>query len=248
MQRWLLLIFIWGLFAECAYGKIQSQVEKLTEQHSEKNPTTLCDPAEEYIQTMTFLRTLDSVKLPETNTREVADLVSRGCRGGAARFAKTFSLLKKIGVEHKKSLQLALEFAQENDAVQENFFAVLKLAYVAEMFDFSFQMALDVAYDFSKKLKSHHKQARNDFVKLAQFCRDDKDLGLPIRTCSQLAIEIAHLSPYYPGGVFEPFNALLNKLRTEKQFGLAIRDALKTTLEVLKHGPTAPANFLAGYE
>lgn len=240
-MRVLALVLIFSQYAE---AKILSTQERLMEAHREK----LCDSADEYIKTMNFLRSLQEGRIPEASARQAADTVSKSCRGGAERFSRTFLLLRKMGVEFRKSLELALEFAREPAEVQENFFEVLKLAYVREMFDFGFQAALDVAYEFSKNLKSHHAQAREDFVRLAQFCRAEKELGLDLKTCSQTAVRVAHMSPYHPGGVFESFKMLVEKLRHEKPFGLSVREAMETAVSVLQYGPTAPENFLKGFE
>lgn len=213
----------------------------------EKTEKGLCFSTEQYIQTLKFMRTLDFVKVPEKASRHVADIVSKGCDGAFERFSQTFRLLKKMGVTYQKVLELAVEFSQVDQSVQENFFEILQQAYLKEVFDFNFHMALDVAFDFSKNLSSHHQQAREDFIQLARFCRDSKKLELPLKTCAQLAIELAHLSPYFYRGVFDHFKKFIEELRYGKDLNLPLKEAMPILVQVLRHGSRAPDNFLKGY-
>ena len=122
----------------------------------------LCHSTQEYIAALEFLRKKGTAGLRDEVARGLADHVSRGCDGAAERFRETYLLLSKIGVAHVRSLEMAMEFSQLKPEVQENFFEILKHSYLAEFFNYDFDVALKIAYEFSKNLKAYHGRANRE--------------------------------------------------------------------------------------
>lgn len=81
----------------------------------------LCHSTQEYIQALEFLRSHGTAGMRDEVARGLADQVSRGCDGAAERFRQTYLMLAKMGVNHIKALEIAMEFSQLSSEVQENF-------------------------------------------------------------------------------------------------------------------------------
>ncbi|MCB0384781.1 MAG: hypothetical protein KDD43_05260 [Bdellovibrionales bacterium] len=208
----------------------------------------LCYSTQEYILALEFLRSHGTAGMRDEVARGLADQVSRGCDGAAERFRETYLALTKMGVAHIKALEIAMEFSQLSTEVQENFFEILNHSYLTEFLNYDFEMALRIAYEFSKDLKAYHGRARDDFIALVKFCLNPKEMSVPVNVCGLMALELVRLSPHYPEGVFKSFQDLYAKLRAGESFGLSLRDSLEVIVRVLKFGPRAPANFHRGYD
>ncbi|MCC7404042.1 MAG: hypothetical protein IT288_06535 [Bdellovibrionales bacterium] len=213
-----------------------------------KPAVRLCSSTKEYIEALEFLRKYGTAGMRDEVARQLADYVSRGCDGAARRFRETYALLAKMGVSHVRSLEMGMDFASQTDEVQKNFFEILKQSYLTEFLNYDFELALKIAYEFSRDLPANHVRARNDFVALVRFCLDPKEISIPLNICGLMALELVRLSPHFPDGVFKPFQELYAMLRDGETFGLSLRDSLEVVMRVLKYGPRAPANFRQGYE
>lgn len=222
----------------------KNEVEK--DQASEK--VKLCFSTQEFILTYEFLRSHGTAALDKEAARQISIQVARGCDGAAERFKETYLFLTKIGVAQIKAFEMGIEFSRLGAEVQRNFIEILKHSYLGEFFDYDFDFALKVAYEFSKNLGTHHLRARRDFISMVSFCLKKDEMALPINVCGILALELVRLSPYYSQGVFTPFTDLYGKLRAGESFGLSVRDAMEVILRVLKFGPRSPANFNRAYE
>lgn len=213
----------------------------------QQSETKLCHSTREFIIAYEFLRTHGTAGMKDQVAQDVADQVARGCDGAAGRFQDTFLLLSKMGVSHLKTLEMSLEFSHMSDEIQRNFFEILKHSYLSEFFDYDFEVALKIAYEFSKDLKGNHVRAKEDFISLVNFCLDKKNMALPVNACGLLSLELVRLSPYYPDGVFNPFIELYEKLRSGDSYGLSVKESLEVSLHVLKFGPRSPDNFNQAY-
>jgi hypothetical protein len=208
-----------------------------------------CDPIKEFREALNFFRTQkDDINPSEARARQLAAEISKGCAGAAQRFAKTFLLLKKSGVDHPRAIEYAIEFANSDDETVENFFELFKKTYLGEYFDLDYSSALKISFELSKLYKGNRKKAREDFLEISKFCLKKEGLNLPVAQCAELAISMTRLSQYYPDGIQKDFFKLYQSLREDRRFGVSILTALRIMREVLPYGPTAPATFLKSYE
>lgn len=207
-----------------------------------------CESTKEYVEALNFMRTQQDVATSEGKAREFALAVSKGCSGAAQRFAKVFLLMKKSGVDYTKALQVGLLFANETDETTINFYEIFQKLYLGEFFDLDYRTTVQVSLDLSRDYLGSREMAREDFLKIAKFCLDKKEMNLPARKCAELAVKFARSSQYYPKGVWDSFLSLYKTLREDKRFGLSIKGALDVVSDILPYGPTAPGNFISGFD
>ncbi|MBX3021137.1 MAG: hypothetical protein KF799_05615 [Bdellovibrionales bacterium] len=208
---------------------------------------SLCNSTDEYIKTLQFLRTTKEILIPEASARKVADKVARGCNGAAERFEKILLLMKSSGLSDPKSLETALRFSSYSPDVQKNFSEIFSRAFLAEFFDYDHSTAVALAFELSRDYEGEPAHVRDDFIYLAQLCKDGKEMDLPSTTCSEYAVKVAKLSALFPNGIRSPFQTLYKKLREDRDFGMDVKTALDFTYRILKHGPRAPDNFMDAY-
>jgi hypothetical protein len=222
--------------------KVDPRLKLLAEQALQ-----LCHSTDEYIKTLSYLRETKDLILPERTARKIALKVSRGCDGAAERFEKTLRLLRSVGLSDPKALEVALQFSGYSKDTQKNFMEIFGRAYLAEFLDYDYAGAVALALELSRDYHGDAALVREDFIALSKFCRDSKSMDLPTKTCSQYAVKMARLSQFFPYGVKGPFIALYTKLREDRDFGLDVKTALDISYNILKNGPAAPDNFMAGY-
>jgi hypothetical protein len=208
----------------------------------------LCNSSTEYIRTIQFLRKTQVILVTEQTARKIADLVSKSCDGGADRFAKILVMLKTVGLSDKAAVKMGLQFAARSPDVQKNFLEIFTHSFLAEFFDYDYPTAVALAFELSKNYKGNPAQVRDDFIELVRFCKDGKKLDLPSRLCAEFTIKVARLSQFYPQGVRTSFYKLYQRFREDKEFGIDIQTALRTTYGILKNGPRAADNFFQGYD
>lgn len=243
-----LALFSILIISPVALGYPEDDVPEARRKALELQTKLSCESTDEYIKTIKFIRTNPDLMIPEAASRMIADRVSKGCTGAFERFSKTLLLLKKVGISDAKSLEMALEFAAVSTDTHRNFMEIFTRAFLAEFFDYDYVSAVKLAYELSKDYKGDPVQVRDDFIELVRFCKDSKNLDLPIRLCSEYTVKLAKLSQYYTDGVRQHFYKLYNHLREKKPFEMDIKNALDVTYNVLKGGPKAPDNFFKGYE
>lgn len=209
---------------------------------------SLCNPADEYIKALKFLRETKDFSFQEQVARKIAFQVSRGCDGAAERFSQILVLIKAVGFSERKAMDMALEFAAQRPEVQKAFLEIFTKSFLKEFFDYDSARALRLAFELSTAYRGDPSQAREDFVELSKFCRDSKKLNLPIHFCSEYAVRLAKLSQHYESGVRQPFMDFYKSLREKREFGLDIKFALEIAYGVLKSGPTAAPNFIKAFE
>lgn len=225
----------------------QDQVLSERDQAIQDQQKYLCTSTAEYKRALKFMRETKVIVVDEATSRKIADVVSRGCTDASSRFEKILILLKSVGVSDRKSLEVALEFSKNDPQVQRNFLEIFNRAFLSEFFDYDYMTAVRLAYELSKDYKGDAGNVRDDFIELARYCREGKELDLPTRLCAELAIKLAKLSQYYPEGIRKPFYNLFSGMRTKKEFQLDMKTALDVTYNVLKGGPSAENNFFEGY-
>jgi hypothetical protein len=216
---------------------------------AEKTHPELCHSTKEFKEALNFFRVKKSEINPsEGRARLLAAEIAKGCDGAAMRFAKTYTLLKKSGVDIGKCIDTAIRFSKEDDETVENFFELFHKTYLSEFFDFDYYSALQISYEISSQYKGNRKQSREDFVNVLNYCNKKDEMNLPMKTCAEVSLAMARLSQHYPDGVFKPFVDLFTTLKNDKRFGVSIRVALSILLDVLPNGPTAPQNFLDAFD
>jgi hypothetical protein len=217
------------------------------DQLAREQAKSLCRSTDEYIKTLTFLRSTKDIIVPEASARLVAEKVSRGCDGAADRFIKILRLMKTTGLSDPKALEIGLRFSSYSPDVQKNFSEIFSRAFLAEFFDYDYALAVGLALELSRDYRGDPAQVRDDFIELTRFCKDGKNLDLPGRICAEYAIKLARLSELYPHGVRRPFLDLYKRLREDRDFGMDVKTALEISYKVLKNGPRAEDNFMSGY-
>lgn len=240
----LLLIFL-PTFSFAGYDDDMPEVRRkaLAKQKKES-----CESTGEYVKALNFMRENKDFVVTETAARQIADKISKGCTGSADRFAKVLTMLKKIGVSDRKTLEMAFEFSRMPDYVYVNFTEIFTKSFLTEFFDYDFTTALALAFELSKDYKGDPVQVRNDFIDLVKFCKDGQKLDLPTQLCAEYTIKLARLSQYYENGVREPFYKLYGALRDKEEFSLDIKTSLDLAYNILKGGPKAIDNFFSAFD
>jgi hypothetical protein len=216
---------------------------------SQKTHPELCNSTKEFKEAMHFFRVKkDEINPSEGRARLLAAEIAKGCDGAALRFAKTYTLLKKSGVDLSKCIDTAMKFSKEDNETVENFFELFQKTFLSEFFDFDYYSALQISYEISSQYKGNRKQAREDFVNILNYCMKKEEMNLPMKTCAEVSLAMARLSQHFPDGVFKLFTDLFTTLKNDKRFGVSIKVALSIILDVLPNGPTAPKNFLDAFE
>lgn len=215
----------------------------------EKTHPELCHSIKEFKEAMHFFRVKkDEINPSEGRARLLAAEIAKGCDGAALRFAKTYTLLKKSGVDIAKCIDTAMKFSKEDNETVENFFELFHKTFLSEFFDFDYYSALQISYEISSQYKGNRKQAREDFINILNYCMKKEEMNLPMKICAEVSLAMARLSQHFPDGVNKPFVDLFTTLKNDKRFGVSIKVALSIILDVLPNGPTAPQNFLDAFE
>lgn len=218
--------------------------EKLIEAQAK----SLCSSTDEYVKTLTFLRTSKEFLVPEKTARLISEKVSKGCDGAAERFEKILLLMKSAGLSDPKSLETALRFSAYTPDVQRNFSEIFSKAFLAEFFDYDYATAIALALELSRDYEGEPATVREDFLYLAKLCKDGKNMELPAKTCAEYAVKVAKLSASFPEGIRPHFQKLYQTLREDRDFGMDIKSALELTYKILRNGPRAPDNFMSAYQ
>lgn len=213
----------------------------------EQQKRQLCGSTEEFIKALKFLHTTKDVTFAEDASRKIAEVVSSGCDGAAGRFAQVITLLKTVGLSDRKALEMSLEFAAQPPDVQKNFSEIFNRTFLNEFFDYEYPLAAALAYELSRDYHGDPVQVRDDFIDLVRFCKDGKNLDLPMKMCAEYTVKLARLTQYHPQGIREPFKALFKDLRTKPEFSLDVKKALEVSYNVLQSGPRATENFFSAY-
>lgn len=204
----------------------------------------VCHSHENFKAAFEYLIADKDLQLSQVKSLELALKISEGCDGAAARFIKIYQTLKKSGVAISKALEVGLSFSSLDDERAKNFMAVFQKLFLENYYDFDFPTAYHVSFELSRDLKGDIQQVREDFIRIVGFCMNNKKMGLPIRLCSNISLEIARLSPLFaPAGVANDFEQCYEFLRTNQNTGLSQAQALTLLPKILKHGPQACTNF-----
>ncbi len=209
---------------------------------------TVCRSNEEFKKAFEFLTQEEGLILSEAQAIREALLISAGCDHATVRFQKVYTLLKNSGVDLRQSFSIALKFAPKDDQMVENFGEIFKKIYLGNYLDLDFSTALEFSMALSNNYDGDPVRLREDFTSIVKFCADEKEVAVNIRTCSQVALELTKYSKFYPEGLFGSFQRVYRFLRTHKQMGIGVSEALKVSTRVLSKGSEAPDNFIKTIE
>lgn len=207
-----------------------------------------CESHQAFIESYEYLKADKDLALNEARSMQLALEISKGCTGAADRFRKVFSLLKKTGVDLRKSVEVGLQFSSLTDERTQNFENVFKKMFLENYFDFDFPTAYKVSFELSSELKEKIKNTGEDFTNIVKFCMENKGLSLPVRECAQYTLSLVKSSRLYPFGLYRDFERLYGFLTSGNGLKLSVRDALATCVDVLQFGPTATNNFIKTYD
>ncbi len=220
----------------------KSPEDKLLESES------YCASAKEFKQAYSFFLQEKDFPLPNQKYLSLSLEIAKGCTGAASRFSKIYSFLKISGVDLKKSIEAGIEFANKTDQQTNNFIEIFPQIYLKEFYDLDFWIALNVSLRLSDVAKGPIDQIRTDFTKITKFCLTDPLVGMPIKSCAELALFLAERSQYFPNGTADSFIEDFKFLRKDPRFGLSVQSVLKILKEVFAFGPMAPKNFKEALE
>lgn len=207
-----------------------------------------CDSADEFKNSIEILKKEDGLNLNDRQIIQESLLISKGCNHASVRFYKVFKLLKYSGVDLKSSFGIAVQFTTKDDQLTKNFLEIFKKIYLENYLNMDFTTALKYSLALSENYQGNSDILREDFTQLVRFCTKDKEMALSLRFCAEMALELIPYSSFYPQGEFADFKKIYSFLRTHKQLGLSIKEALKIVPRVLSQGPKAPDNFIKTIE
>lgn len=207
----------------------------------------LCNATKEYVSTIRFLREFKALALKEEDARILADKVSLGCNGSFNRFAKITEMLSKVGIDSGTAVKHAANFAAVSDEKAEAFIELFKQTYSTENLDLDALNALEISLEVSKNMTSAD-LALDDFKQLVDHCKTEKELGLPIPFCAQMAAKVASQGGRFGKPIAEEYIKLIRFISEDKK-GPQVdkKTALNVAEKVISYGPTSSTNFIEAY-
>ena len=206
-----------------------------------------CSSTREYVTTLEYLRRNEDYGLAESQAQKIADEVSQGCTNAAKRFIKGFELMHKVEMGGKVALRVGLALANSTDDISDNFLSVFKKTYLSSQLDLDAKTSLAIARQLSYEFKGNFKAAREDFVKLVDFCSRGV-LGMPASRCSAFAVRLIKNSEQFEEPMAKPFIKTFEYLRGQRNIGLSVTQAFKAAEDIVASGPNALDNFSSAYK
>lgn len=218
-------------------------------QNKDQGAIEVCTSAREYVTTYNYLSSnQEKLGLSQTEIKEVAKGVAKGCSGAAARFIKSFETLNKVGLGGRSSLKTGVLLANKPDEHAKAFLAIFKAAYLKKHLDLDMRTSFKIASALSFDFKGQPQRALNDFKKLTKFCIENKNINLSLATCAGIAARVVKNSENYHKDVAKDFIATFMYVRKDSSLKLDIRRAVVLTEEIVNSGPGAGENFKVAYE
>ncbi len=201
-----------------------------------------CPSGSNFQETYTFLDR-EEADLPIPIKLKYAEEVSSGCEGSAKRFKKIFTLLNNSGVSIDQSLKKASDFSHLSDEQTRNFIETFQKIFLKKYFDFDFKTAYSISLELSQNIKEGANVLREDFLKLVNFCLDEKGMTLPLKTCADISLRTVKLNVNSKNSIFDDWKECYTFLRKDSRLGLDQQEALKTLEQILKGGTGSCSNF-----
>ncbi len=206
-----------------------------------------CSSAKEFITTFEYLRGHKELGLSSQEMFNVATAVSKGCTGAAARFVKVFEVLTKSDAGTRDAMKIAIQLASKPQAYCDTFVKVFSRSYLSEYLDLDYFTSLKLANALATDYKGDPNIAAKDFVKLVDFCVNDKEVGLAKPECGLIAGRIVKHAENFHALVAGEYIKVYHFLTSESGPSAPIITALKISENVVSQGPEAGDNFITAY-
>ncbi len=203
----------------------------------------LCNATKEYVSTMEYLRSSPDFGLKDDQIRKIADEVSKGCSGAFARFYKSSQTLIQAGFDAKGSFENAIKFSAKDDRYTDTFLTIFKKSYLQEYLDMDLLNAVKVGMSLSAEFDGNVKKVVKDFDQLVKFCRDQKELNLPLGQCAEMAAKVTKSGEPFEEAIGETYIKLYHFLVSSKGPNLTMYKALEVAQDVISAGPKSFDNF-----
>ncbi|MEK6624968.1 MAG: hypothetical protein AABY86_08370 [Bdellovibrionota bacterium] len=211
-------------------------------------PVRNCLSTREYITSLNYLREQKSLGLEEKDSRNLADLISKGCTGAAQRFIKIINLLIKAELPSKLAISTAEEICNKSDQVAENFAQIFAKVYLEKFFDLPATEALRLARNLALQLERKAIKVLEDFTILSDFCLSRKGLDLPFTQCLSLIEKVLPQGREQEDSIARAFVKLFEFLTSEEKGPkMATNKALDEAKKTIAHGPNGVENFMLAY-
>lgn len=208
-----------------------------------------CESTREYVTTVQFLRDKTDFGIEPNSILKIADEISKGCSGASSRFIKVTTLLTKVGIDTKSSIETAKKFAAKDDSFVEAFITIFKQTYNSDELDLDALNAMNISTKLSVEFDGTVKHAVSDFKELVQFCKSRKEMDLPIPRCAQMATKVTRLGQKFNDPIAREFIKLVRFLEESKKGPEQPKNrVLDIAQKVIANGPIAAENFISAYK
>lgn len=208
-----------------------------------------CEATKEYVTTVEYLRDKKDFGLKAAQIYKIADSISKGCSGASQRFIKISNLLTKVGVDSASAITHAKKFSRKDDAFVDAFIAIFKQTYSQKNLDLDALNSLKISLKLSVEFSGNIEVAVKDFNELVEFCKDRKEMDLPLPQCAQLATRVTRLGQKYEKPIATPFIKLVKFLEESSKGPKQPKsNVIKIAESVIKFGPVASENFIDAYK
>ena len=202
-----------------------------------------CNSADEFKNSYQFLVKQSDLNFTEPQAIKGALKIAKNCTGAFERFSQVFRVLQKSGVDLKKTFDVALEYATFDSERAKNFYILFQKLFLENFLDLDFTTAYRISHELSKDYKGEPTKLRDDFVKIVNFCTNQKEFSLNKKLCLDLAMHLTKYTELFPNGVFEDFKSFINYVQNHKRLGLSLKENINLAVRVMSKGPKAAKNF-----
>ncbi len=230
-----LLVFSTLTFA--AVPKVDAQSEKQE-----------CPRSKEFITSFEFLKSQMDWVGTEKKALEIAEKVSAGCKGSAARFISTIVLLEKAEIENRSILDQAVSNALASEKRFQSFKVIFQQAYLSQALDLDAFQSLSLAKKLSIDLPFEKDNLDQDFRQLVQFCLDTQGLALSKPQCAQIVTDWISAGSKFQGSIAKGIKQLFQYLQESKSEKVTIGSFVDIATKIAGNGDTGIENFKLAYQ
>ncbi|MCO4753634.1 MAG: hypothetical protein KC478_04095 [Bacteriovoracaceae bacterium] len=208
-----------------------------------------CLSAREYITSFEYLRSNKEFGFKQSQMRKFANEVSKGCSGASSRFIKVAKLLTGVGIDSSEALNGALKFVNSKDEVVDVFVKIFKKVYEEDFLDLDASTAMKTSVRLSAQFNGDPKKGGKDFETIAHFCKSSDGLGLSLKDCAKLSMDVTVAGEKFNKRVSKVFIQLFKFLSDDSDGPrLDISSSLKIAKELVAFGPLTFKNFKTAFE
>lgn len=208
-----------------------------------------CLATKEFVTTLEFLRRDPDFKIKDPEAKDLAFQVANGCEGAAKRFIRVSKTLTSAGATNRSAIQNALPFAQSSDVRADAFIQMFRKSIAEDSLDLEMDDALKIASELSTQPQEATLSAlARDFERLAEYCSDSQNLGLPRSQCGAFAARVSKKGESQPTGIAKTFIQMVEYLKSESGPNLTTGDALNMAEALVAQGQPGLENFKQAYQ